>query len=309
MSAIPNGLSAARDEAILGAIKDGGLDPVIWMPVDCSAGGHQATVYVTADALSLTRVENVDANGVGVTDALGEPVIAGHVRFGVSARLAQDIADLLGCMQTTSRIEDLSWQQASERLEPQLLAASSNMVTTAYMIKYSERVDRALAGRAGLVRTVGKSWVLSPDLIGHALGPTGAVNYGLHSSAAASTNGPFRTASGLTAWQTLGHRHNYSHSDYSQTLVLVRSDMLVDGQPMLVADVLQDHELCALLSDQGVTPVRHPAVPQTQIAGDYLRISSAPGAGEPSDSNGWLGACALLGSAVVGYVIARFAMG
>ena len=298
MSFLPNTLTAARDEAVLEAIRQGALDPIVWSAVDCSTDDHQGTIYVTSDALSLASVETAGPNG---ESSQGE-----HVRFAVSAYLAQDIADLLGCCQTTARIEDLSWLQADVQVEPQLMPATAAMTTTLYMLDYSARVDRAINGRSGLVRTVGKSWVLTPDLIGHRLGQVGAVNYGFHTEKPVGAHGPFRSPSGLTMWQTLGHAHNYRHSDESQTLVLVRPDMLVDGQTVAVADVMQDPSLCGLVSDEGVVPIRHPAIPQTQFPGDMP--GGGPSGQSPPDGglvSGIGNAAAALAAGAVGYFAAR----
>ena len=40
--------------------------------------------------------------------------------------------------------------------------------------------------------------------------------------------------------------------DYSHGIRLVKQQMIVDGVPMSVADVLADPNLCVLLSDEGV---------------------------------------------------------
>ena len=304
MTFVPNALSDQRDAAVLRALEAREHVPLEWAPVDCSRDGMQATVFCTTDALRLTAVETATST---------DDVTGVNVRLGVSATLAQHVADLLGCCQTTARIEDLAWQQASAPLEPQLMPAGPAMTTTAQMIAYSRRVDAALAGRVGLARTVGKSWILTPLLWHHPLGDLGAVNYGFHTRVAPSKQGPFVSASGLTMWQTIGRRHDAAHADYSQTLVLVHPDMIVDGVRTKVEDVMQDPGRARLLCDDGVCPTRHPAIPRHFYPDDgppppWSSPPAGGGAGSGSGSPGgfdWPSGCALVAGAAVGYAATR----
>lgn len=190
-----------------------------WRPVRSSLGGHHLEVYVLADALK-------DASGV---------------RFSVTARDVQHYADELGALPTTAKLEDLAWEQADVRLAPQLqnLAKGENDPA-----RHSNRIEVALNGRSGLIRTVGKAWILHPRL-----GRDGvtAINYGLHDPKA-----PYTGWSGLKMWQTVGTRHNDQHHDYSQTCAcLAFRSCLLDGETRDLEDIMRDPALAELVSYEG----------------------------------------------------------
>jgi hypothetical protein len=46
--------------------------------------------------------------------------------------------------------------------------------------------------------------------------------------------------------------HGDTYVDYSHGVRLIARQMLVDGKPMTINDVLKDPNLCGLLSDEGV---------------------------------------------------------
>lgn len=227
---LPEQAGPAREAAILDAAKAGRLT-FDWSPVTVDARGHRATIYVTTDAVKLDGV-----------------------RINVTATTAQQVADVLGCHLPTSRVCDLAWEQAMVRCKPCLGTPDALMSTTTRMRKHSASVDQQVNGHTGLTRTVGKDWIIHPRLAGK---PDLAVNYGWHDPRA-----PHLSWSGLHMWQTVGSRHNRHHTDYSQTLTLVRDDVLVDGVAHRYTDMLVDADLSALLSDDGVMPVtRYPGVP------------------------------------------------
>lgn len=190
-----------------------------WLPIRSSLRGHHLEVYVLEDALK-------DASGL---------------RFPVTARDVQHYADALGALPTTAKLEDLAWEQADARLRPQLQRLDKGENDPH---RHSRRIDEELAGRGGLVRTVGKAWILHPRL-----GRNGvtAVNYGWHDKAAPGTGW-----SGLKMWQTVGTKHNDRHEDYSQTCAcLARRSCLLDGEARDLEDIMRDPALAELVSYEG----------------------------------------------------------
>lgn len=170
------------------------------------------------------------------------------IRVAVTAQEAQEVADVLGALLTTPRIEDLIWQQADVRIEPH-----PGDVVRKTAAQHSAEIDRDLAGRTGLIVTCGKSWVLT-----NALRPGRAANYGWHGTAAAY---PSATIPGIKVWQPLGTAHNAAHRDYSQTLRLVRRACEVDGRNADLGMVLQDPELARHVSHEGpLRLLRQPGV-------------------------------------------------
>lgn len=171
------------------------------------------------------------------------------IRVAVSAREAQEVADMLDAMLTTPRIEDLIWMQADVRIEPH-----PGNVTTKKALDHSREIDHDLAGRTGLIATVGKSWVLSNQLTERR-----AANYGWHGTGAKYAS---QTIPGIKVWQPLGTAHNADHRDYSQSLRLVRRRCEVDGKEADLRDVLRDPTLSAHVSHEGpLRCLRQPGVP------------------------------------------------
>jgi hypothetical protein len=229
---LPDRAGPERETAILDAVLSGRHRELTWHPVVSEARGRRAKFWVSGDALTID-----------------------DVRVNVNAVTAQRIADHLGAVLDTSRTADLAWEQASVQLKPCLMPADASMATAAAMVEHSRRVDAQLAGRSGLVRTVGKGWIVHPRM-----SPTVAVNYGWHDPKA-----PHLSWSGLHMWQTVGTRHNPQYTDYSQTLTLVRREVEVDGETRDAEDVLRSPELSWLLSDDGSLTTTRYAVPGNKI--------------------------------------------
>lgn len=232
----PQGAGAAREKAILAAVEHGDFVPFDWEPVESTHNGHKATLYVTADCLRLGDAKD-------------------SVRVSMSAITAQAIADVFGAFLPTTHIADLVWKQAKVHLEPCLFGEPRS--ATSRMRDYHEAVEKAVAGRKGLIENVGKHWVITNKLLSS---PGRAANYGFFSASA-----PHVTPSGLKAWQPLGLAHNGAHADYSQVLRLVGEKLIVDGKTMLFKDVATNPALCGLVSSEGIlrtlrgSPIQEPA--------------------------------------------------
>jgi hypothetical protein len=123
------------------------------------------------------------------------------------------------------------------------------------MVRHHREIEAQRAGRTGLVRNVGKDWVLTNRLVGR---PDRGANYGWFSA-----KGRYALGSGLRGWQPLALAHDRFHVDYSQTLTLVRRDVVVDGASRNLVDVLCSPDLWDLVSEEGpLQIVRHPGVPE-----------------------------------------------
>ncbi len=210
---------------ILAAVRAGGHDPIVWAPIRAEHDGHVAEFTVMADALRI-----------------------GGVRVAVSAATEQRIADALDASLLTERLADLIWQQADVRIEPQLTRDYAGMVDWARgVVEHSKRCDVALAGRGGLVANVGKHWILHPLL---ASTPDRGVNYG------------WMKPDG-SVWQSPGNAHVATYYDRSQTCVLVANVCNVDGDVMLLGDLLRNPTLAPLASATGpLKMTRQPGVPR-----------------------------------------------
>lgn len=221
--------------------------PIRWVGVSVSYNDHKGVFVVAEDALSL-----------------GEPDDFFRCNFTYAA--SQHICDALGLVLPTSKMVDLVYSQAENVCEPRIQAPSAAMSSTNAMVKHSSDINRLLDGKgSGLTCNVGKWWVISKEAF--AL-PSRAVNYGWFSNSS-----PYRSANGLRhVWQPVSTAHNFYHRDYSQVLVPVWKEMLVDGVVVPIEYVISNPELCRMISYDGpLSSMHHPG----------LRVWTPVGAVEP----------------------------
>ncbi len=190
------------------------------------------------------------------------------IRFMVTAIETQEIADVLGLMMTTPKIEDLIALDAEIVISP-ITQINGNITALASSEDYSKAIDNALnkygdvSGK--LINTVGKSWVLINRLGqgGLAYGKNTACNYGwVHASSRYNAVTP-----GLKCWQQPGFKHNNVHKDASQVLRLINPKCTLrrknsgTWEMIDLTTVLLDPELTNLVSHEGVLKVlRQPGV-------------------------------------------------
>lgn len=242
---LPPKAGTEREQAILTLIK-GGTYEIVWEKITSQHEDHQAEFWVFAQPL---RIEGLVVN--------------------VSAQTNQLIADELGGLLMTPKLVDLMWAQRAVTLPP-MPRGQKDMASTAEMIAHSEALDKALAAQGnpgGIVGTMGKLWVIDNALLKLKF----AMNYGWHfvgksfqgikgEEVASRMLAPDGKVQRLI--QGRGTRHDMNHTDYSQVCYIVAQDCTVDGQPMLLSEVLSDPTLAPLASHQGVvTCLRQPGVP------------------------------------------------
>ncbi|HWP09447.1 MAG TPA: hypothetical protein VNN72_27085, partial [Polyangiaceae bacterium] len=226
-----------REELLVQAVAQGAYDPPEWTTVTTTFKGRRAEIQVSTDALTI----------------LG-------VRIDVTADGAQRIADLLGTVLPTPRIVQLIWEQATVRIDPCTLPADEKMATTARMIEHSECVDDQLGGRKGLVANEGKHWVLTNRVAGNS---KLAANYGWF-------------VKGRPPIQTVGTHHDTGHTDYSQTMRLVKPTLRVDGREVSMQRVGRSPELWGLVSDEGPLLVWRASRPDAAPSSRKIPPAAAP---------------------------------
>jgi hypothetical protein len=244
-----------REELVLDAVENGVALPIEWLPLQLEAPGHQGVLFVSSDTLRF-----------GEAGPNADPTDWDWVRIALTATSAQQVADLLGVLLPTDRIADLVFGQADVVLTPHTQQVVT--ATTAAMLQHHAAIEAERNGRTGLLATVGKEWILGSELYpaghpAHPLGPTGAINYGWHTTGPARPGqGPFQGRGGFVLWQTRGFRHDRAHVDYSQWVPrLVHPRMIVDGAELATADVMMDARLAPLVSYDGPLPgTRYPGV-------------------------------------------------
>jgi hypothetical protein len=234
----------AREQLVLEAVTEGLALPIIWAPLTTSAGSHTGTIFVATDTLRF-----------GIPGPNADRSDWDWVRVAVTPDTAQRIADALGVLLPTDRIADLAHAQADVRLTPHTQYPVT--ATTAAMLQHHAAIEAERAGREGLLSTIGKEWILGPELFpadypAHPLRNDGAINYGWHTLGPATPDGPYQGRPGMVLWQTRGFRHNRRHVDYSQWAPrVVHPRMRVDGRNVSTAEVMMSPELARLVSYHG----------------------------------------------------------
>jgi len=212
--------------------------------------------------LCPVTVSNVVA---GVTNSAGFFVAPDYLAVGsdedyllmpVSPNTAQRIADRLGCVLPTRKMVDEIYVAAEVKLAPSPIPPGPAMTTVPVFEQINEMIrTQRLANLSShplgaLVAGHKKDVVISARLAG----VTNKVAiYGWQ-----QTNG--------TAIQPLYTGHAAAWVDYSHGIRLVSKNMLVNGEPKTVAEVLADPKLCGLISDEGViTNARYSTNPPTPL--------------------------------------------
>lgn len=235
-----------REQMMFDAVRRRDIPPILWSIITSKSGPYTATIHVSNDALRIGDSSD-------------------SFRATLSHEVAQRVADELDVVLLTPKLGDLIWSQAAVRLSPKTRLAwvkDFTIAKTHRMLEMSAIVDKAIAGRKGIVANVGKDWVTALRLWKQ---PLRSANYGWYAKGAPSTAA---TPVGGKLWQSIGLTHPISHVDYSQVVRLVRRDVWVTG-PGLPAEgalfdievVAGDPKIASLVSHEGVLPaMRHPAI-------------------------------------------------
>ena len=241
--ALPHGGSASSDAAREQMILDyAGQGFLTWQPeqVAWTENGHTIIFSALRDGIKL--------EGIRLTG---------------SATLTQRLCDLYEGVLPTAKMCDIIWQKAAVKLSPLTRQITSK---TAAMADQSNRIDQAIGEQTGLVGNLGKYWVLTNKLLvdspGCAVGtptpihvPNVCANYGWYVHSGSSP----AVTPGLRVIQPVSRCHDRLHVDYSQEIQFVFQQIVLDGQPGNLQDVLMDPALAPLLSSEGaLQTVRQP---------------------------------------------------
>ncbi|MBN2021974.1 MAG: hypothetical protein JW809_04205 [Pirellulales bacterium] len=214
---------AEREAAIVAEIARGNvpgflrrMKPIPLAARDAAGTPHVGTCFVTPDYLAVGADED-------------------FFRVPMTPRTAWKIADALGCSLLTTKLSDDVHAAAEIKLEPRPLTVDREAVATFF--EHHAIIEKQLAGkpRGSLVAGIKKDVVLTNRL----------------------TEKPHKVA--IHGWHYpdgrpiqplyVGHRDTYV--DYSHGVRLLAGDMLADGRRRKTLDVLEDKDLCGLVSDEG----------------------------------------------------------
>lgn len=227
MEQVLNLRGAERDTIVVEQVLAGNVPTFLrhLSPIEFSgalAGGAdvQVTICVTPDYLSVGND----------TD---------FVRVPMGLPAAAEIADAFGFFLPTTKMVDAIYAQAAIRLPPRPMQAGNMMTSTAFLVQHNATVagQRAPSGLALELLTAGqkKDLVLSPRLLSR---PGKVAIYGWH------------RANGVPI-QPLSTVHVARYADYSHGVRLVSATAYVNGRARPLADIMQDPQLAAIISNEG----------------------------------------------------------
>ena len=194
------------------------------------------------------RISGVDAKGKFHTasyqvapDYLAVGADTDFVRTPLTPMAAQPVADLMGCSLPTRKMVDQIYKQADVKLAPKPLTENRDALAT--FIQHNQIIEGQRAGKrlGALVGGIKKDVCITNLLQQRA---HRVAIYGWH-----QLNG--------VPIQPLTTVHVDWYVDYSHGVRLVKRQMIVDGEPRDLWDVLKDPNLCFLVSDEGPIAVPH----------------------------------------------------
>jgi len=183
---------------------------------------HEATAWVTVDYLSVGTDED-------------------HLIVPLDLPGAMAVARDRGMLLPTPKLVDAIWEQADLRITPDPMPPGDHMRSMAYSLEHRDRIAARMPrfARGLLVAGHKKDLVLSKKLLRRR---QRVAIYGWH-----RPDG--------TPIQPVSTWHGESYADYSHGVRLVSEEVVVDGEPMNLYDVLADPVLSGLFSDEGPLPV------------------------------------------------------
>jgi hypothetical protein len=238
-----------RHQFILDSVSCGNYE-LEWTPIEIKSDQDQIIIFVSKDVMKI--------NGI---------------RINVSARLQQQIADIINVSLPTAKISDIIFDHADIILTPNTMTITSS---TDAMIEYSQKIDKQLAEECDkqgidkfrLAATLGKDWCLD-----NLADSTHGVNYGWNIK---STSNSWKgiaiypccslmkdpaTGSYYKVIQQPSNWHNLDQDDYSQKARYVKNHCILNAKTTTLSNVLTDADLAPMLSYCGVIKnLRQPGV-------------------------------------------------
>ena len=301
LDALPQGGSAAdvkaREPMLLDYVRNGDVT-WDWVPVTVQNDSHVLVMQVQRDGMKLEGV-----------------------RLAMSARLSQQVADLLGAVMPTPKMCDEIYRAAGRKLPPKphfQWVQSNSMQTIQHLKDQSALLDDAISEYGGLVADIGKYWVIMNSLVVRPSGskPAGtfAINYGWHVDANpwqgthVDPAVTFPEQPGAYVVQSPGSAHSPDEADYSQLQRLVQFACTLDGNPADIRDVMTstDSAVNSLVSHEGqLKTVRQPGVGPAGSGPGSTQLPQSSGAISSAKSQIVTGALWATGATVAAFAVGR----
>lgn len=169
-----------------------------------------------------------------------------YCRIPMNPYTAQKLADKFGGSLLTSVMSDHIYEMAEIKIKPFNYLPVGNANETVQKFKeHNDQIDRQISeagGRKGqLVAGIKKDVILSRDI---ALKPGKVVIYGWHNP-------------GGKPIQPVYSGHIWWYVDYSHGIRLVNNQVIIDGKPALLSEILQDKMLYRIFSNEN-SPMEKP---------------------------------------------------
>jgi hypothetical protein len=214
----------AREAAIVDEITRGNIPDFLrkFHTIHLRADGHECTCEATSDYLAIGSDDD-------------------FVRMPMTPASAQRIADAFGCSLPTRKMVNDIYAQADVKLEPKPLTEQRETVRT--FVQHNAIIEEQRAGKTlGLLVAGDKKDIVITNKLKEK--PNKVAIYGWHKLDGKPIQ-PLYT----------GHADYYA--DYSHGVRLIKRQVIVDGKPGDIGDVLKDPALCNLLSDEGPIDVKY----------------------------------------------------
>jgi hypothetical protein len=206
---------------------------------------------------TIQLTSNILPNYILNISVLADALKINNIREQCSAKELQQICDEFNGIFHTSKTYDERHKQAIIKL-PAITRINSKITALSTSELYSQKLDVLLSDSKlvqddnGIISTVGKTWILTPNVGKGKFGAETAFNYGWHDQNGIYTNKYSR----LKLWQDVGSAHNIYHSDPSQIIDFVNQNaelQLPTGEIQLVnlKDIYSSDNLWSLVSYDG----------------------------------------------------------
>ncbi len=166
-------------------------------------------------------------------------------RIPMNPRTAQRLADLFGASLLTAKLSDHIWSAADLKLEPFFYKPVGNAnELVGKFVEHNTQIERQLAEAGGkhgqLVAGIKKDVIISSSIAEH---PDKVVIYGWHKP----DGNPI---------QPVYSSHIWWYVDYSHGIRFMNAQVLVDGRPVKVSDLLNDPVLFRIVTDEEIPLAR-----------------------------------------------------
>jgi hypothetical protein len=177
-----------------------------------------------------------------MSDVLSIGSDSDYIRMPMNPLTAKKIANKYDCTLPTKKMCDQIWKAAEIKLNPQPKGPpyDSSMLSSQAFKDINDRINKQMAGKdiTKLITGIKKDVIIDFNLLTSGKGNVSI--YGWFYTTGMAIQGPAPNC----------HSHNDHFLDYSHGIRLIAQDVIVNGRVKRFFDVLNDKNLCHLISEQ-----------------------------------------------------------